>query len=411
MSKLTSVARTILRGGAASGGDLGVDRGILSGAMGPVILAGLGEGERPWSADDLVLCMDFHAPQVESRVPRARARCRELGERFGLKHVFDLNAGIGTVAVVEWGIARPGQVIAGSGRCLGVVGGIGALGLRLEERAMLEVVKTGRAPVRPARVVAIRLEGKLPRHVGPWDLARAVHAAASGEPEESILEIGGEIRALSLGVRCALSGLLSEMGWFAALVEPDAVVEEYYRERGMDVPLPRRDKDAKFDDEVAVRVDAVDPVTAETYTGKAERPWADGGSTAIHGAFIGSCYGGYLDDLAVAAEILKKAGRVHPDVRLTFSPASLEVARAALHAGYYEIFLQAGAMVTVPGASAGSVAGGAILGEGERLASTMEYHRALEPGQGRPETRVLSSAAAAAAAVAGALVDPAAYLS
>jgi homoaconitase/3-isopropylmalate dehydratase large subunit len=97
-------------------------------------------------------------------------------------------------------------------------------------------------------------------------------------------------------------------------------------------------------------------------------------------------------------------------VRLIISPASLETAQACLAAGFYETFLSAGAMVVVPGGGPGSAGGGAIFGDGERIASTAEYHRHLDPGQGSPEVHLLGPAAAAVAATEGRLQDPAEFL-
>jgi 3-isopropylmalate/(R)-2-methylmalate dehydratase large subunit len=387
-----------------------LDRAVLSGARGPATLLQVRDGGGPWSADNLLLTMDFQAPEVESRTPRSRALCRELSEQFGLRHVFDLNMGIGSQVVLESALVVPGSLTAGSGRCLGVVGGAGALGLRLEEEDLVAAIVSGRAALTVPPAVRVTVEGRLGRQTGPLDLAVAL-ARTVGPALPGCVELDGDVEAWGFDLRIAVCGLLAEMGAVAALVAPDALTARFFAERGVeevdDDPVPSGD--GGYDTAVRVSVKDLPAVVGTDYLGAFTNLPREGGAP-IEGAFIGSCYGGRYDDLALVAEVLKKAGRVHSGVRLAVSPATLETARASLMAGHYETFLQAGAMVVVPGGGPGSAGGGAIFGEGERIASTAEYHRHLSPGQGLPEVHILSPAAAAVAAATGTLTDPAVYL-
>lgn len=391
--------------------DAALDRAVLSGARGPSTLLTVRERGRPWSPDALLLAMDFQAPEVESRVPRSRALCRELADTYGLRHVFDLNSGIGSHVVVESGLVLPGHLVAGSGRCLGVLGGVGALPLRLEPDALAEAIVTGRVSVEVPPVVRVEFQGKLPRYLGPWDVAHAVATELGPRLPGRIVELepGGE-RNWEIDFRMGLCGLLAEMGAFCALVAVDDGVAKFYKARGVEIEVPDGDSPAKADYEAVVAMDGsrLAPVGAAEYGGPASPlPARDG--EAVQGVFAGGCYGGRYQDLALVAEVLKKA-QVHPEARLVISPSTLETARAALASGFYETFLNAGAMITVPGGGPGSAGGGAIFGEGERIASTAEYHRHLDPGQGVPEVHIVSAAAAAVAATNGRLTDPASVL-
>jgi 3-isopropylmalate/(R)-2-methylmalate dehydratase large subunit len=182
----------------------------------------------------------------------------------------------------------------------------------------------------------------------------------------------------------------------------------FYKERGIAI---EEDGGAGEDSSPRITVEAksVVPARGRDYAGP-HRPLAGSEGEGVQGVFIGSCYGGRYGDMALVAEILKRAGKVHPGVRLAVSPATLETARGSLAAGFYETFLDAGAMVVVPGGGPGSAGGAGMFGEGERIGSTAEYHRQLHPGQGLPEVVVLSPAAAAVAATTGKLADPAAFL-
>jgi len=354
-----------------------------------------------------VLSMDFQAPEVEAKVPRSRALCRDLARDYGLRHVFDLNTGIGSHVVVESGLVLPGNLIAGSGRCLGVLGGVGALALRLEPEALAQAIVSGRAPVEMPPTVPVEVRGKLPRYFGAWDLAHAVAAALGPRLQGHIVELTADGKSWDLDFRMGLCGLLVEMGAFAALVTVDEVVAKFFKARGVEIAVPDPGGSAT-DPAVVVDAEGVAPVAASDYGGTPASLAAEGGDP-VQGVFVGGCYGGRYQDLALVAEVLKKS-QVHPGARLVISPATLETARAALASGFYETFLNAGAMITVPGGGPGSAGGGAIFGEGERIASTAEYHRQLDPGQGVPEVHLVSAAAAAVAATEGRLTDPAATL-
>ncbi len=390
--------------------DARLDRAVLSGALGPATLVRVRDGGGPWSAKDVLLTMDFQAPEVESAVPRSRALCRELSEAFGLEHVFDLNVGIGSHVVVESALVAPGGVVAGCGRCLGVLGGVGALGLRLDEEALARAIVTGSAPMTVPPAVRVEIRGKLPRYLGAWDVARGVARALGPALAGRVVELAGDAVEWGIDLRLGVCGLLAEMGAAAALSPPDARTVKFYADRGSEaVEASEPASEAAYEASVTVQGKSLAAVAAADYTGGFKSLPRKGGEP-VQGAFVGSCYGGRYDDLALVAEVLKKAGRVHPDVRLAISPASLEAARACLQAGFYETFLQAGAMVVVAGGGPGSAGGGAIFGDGERIVSTAEYHRHLSPGQGLPEVHILSPAAAAVSAATGALTDPAVYL-
>jgi homoaconitase/3-isopropylmalate dehydratase large subunit len=112
-----------------------------------------------------------------------------------------------------------------------------------------------------------------------------------------------------------------------------------------------------------------------------------------------------LEDLAAAAEILKKAGKIHNEVRLIVTPATAEVAREALKAGLYEIFMDAGAMITNPGCSLCTIGHHGVLGDGDVLLSTSNRNFLGKLGKGG-QVYLCSPATVAASAVTGKIADP-----
>jgi 3-isopropylmalate/(R)-2-methylmalate dehydratase large subunit len=343
---------------------------------------------------------------VEAEVPRSRALCRELSREFDLRHVYDLNMGIGSHVVLESAFVTPGQLVVGSGRCLGVLGGIGALPLRLDPGPLAGVLVAGVYHMNLPEVLLVAIEGRHPRYLGPMDIALTIAGTLGSEIEGKIVELTGDAHSWEVDLRVGVCGLLSEMGALAAVVAPDDLVVSFFKKRGVTLDHPESAPQPSA--ARVINLGEAQAVLAKDYRGTpvplstSERP--------IQGVFVGGCYGGRYDDLSLLAEVLKRKGRVHPGVRLAISPATLETTRACLAAGFYETFLGAGAMVVVSGGGPGSAGGGAIFGEGERIASTAEYHRHLGPGQGVPEVLVMSAGAAAVAAAEGKLLDPASYL-
>jgi 3-isopropylmalate/(R)-2-methylmalate dehydratase large subunit len=397
-------------GGPVRAGDrveAALDRAVLSGVRAPSALVAVRDGGGPWSAEALIVTMDFQAPEVESQVPRSRALCRELSGTFGLRHVFDLNSGIGSQVVLESALVGPGHLVTGSGRCLGVMGSMGALGVRVDDADLAPAIVTGKVSLQVPPVIRVRVEGRLPRPAGAWDVASKVLESLGDSLRGRILEFSGDTHEWGIDLRMGLCGLLLEMGVSAALVGADSMVSRFYKERGVSVKEEEEAEDDGYETVIALEAGSVPSVVAGEYKGP-HRPLREDGPR-VQGVFIGSCYGGRYDDLALVSEVLKKTGRVHPDVRLMISPATLETARACLAAGFYETFLEAGAMVLVPGGGPGT-SGGAIFGDGEQIASTSEYHRHLQPGQGLPEVHIVSPGSAASAAAAGALRDPSGFL-
>jgi 3-isopropylmalate/(R)-2-methylmalate dehydratase large subunit len=285
---------------------------------------------------------------------------------------------------------------------------VGALALDLAEADLVKAVAAGKLSLTVPPTVQVRIEERLPRHAGAWDVAARVGELLGHDLEGRVVELVGEVKDWGVDFRIALTGLLHERGAFAALVEADAAVSRFYKDHGLEVAVEELRGEDGYEKKITLDARSVPAVSAPDYAAPG-KPVSAGNGEAVQGIFIGSCYGGRYADLALAAEVLKRSGRVRPGVRLVISPATLETARASLAAGFYETFLQVGAMVVAPGGGPGTAAG-AIFGDGELIASTAEYHRHLQPGQGLPTVHIVGPATAAVAAATGGLGDPSGFL-
>lgn len=392
--------------------DLAIDLAVLGGVTGPEVVQVLNnQSARLWDPGRVALTLDFSAPEVEARIPRSRTLCREFARHQGMRHLFDLNLGIGVQVLLEAGLILPGQVVVGCGRCLHLAGAVGALVLGAEPGLLAQALTTGRLPLRRPPLATVRFEGSRRPGVSAFDLGLLARQACASLSAETAVEFRGRaVEALSLDGRITLVDVAAA-GFRAGLVPADAVTADFLgpvwprsaagaaagaRPEGGDDPVPRIDVD----------LDGAGPLIQGPGPGGPIRPLGHLAGRKIQSAFIGSGAAGRTSDLLEAVAQLKRAGRVHPDVRLTAAPATSAVARECLHNGVYEVLLSVGAMIGLPGASPGLAGGGALFGEGEVILSTAGYnHPMADAGRG-PEIYRASPAAVAAAAVAGEICLP-----
>ncbi len=388
--------------------DLPIDLAVLGGAAGPeAVQLFNAQGGAPWDPARVTLSFDFPAPGVEIRVPRSRTVCRDFALRHGLRHVFDLNMGIGAQILVEHGIVRPGQIVAGSGHCLHQVGALGALVLGAEPGILAKALAKGVLPFKVPEIAEVVFAGTPHEGFHAFDMALLAAQALAKFSANTIVEFNGAaVEHLSIDDRLTLVDVGAE-AFRAGLVAGDGVTAQFLAERVETPPAEAPSGPRKgYAHSVTVSLDGSEPLVQGPGPGGPLRPVSELAGKKIHSAYIGSCAAGRASDLAMAAEILKRSKRIHADVRLTFSPTTLEVSRQCLTSGIYETFLQVGAMLAVPGSSPGIASGGALFGEGEVIISTAPCMSPMTDAGRGPEVYRASPATVAASAVAGEILDP-----
>ncbi len=256
--------------------------------------------------------------------------------------------------------------------------------------------------------IRFNLTGKLREGVYPRDLILTIigDIGANG-CNYKIMEFAGEgAQGLSVNDRFVLCNLAVEAGAKTGIVEPDEKVVEFMRGHGRSYDnLYRSDADASFLQVYDYDLSKIEPVVAEPHFVDNVKPLTQVGEVKIDEAFLGSCNNGRIDELRVAAAILK-GRKVHPDVRFLITPASNSVYLQALEEGLVDIFLEAGAMMMNPNCSVcwGSCQG--VIGEGEVLISTGTRNFKGRAGHKDSKVYLASAATVAASAVAGKITGP-----
>lgn len=286
-------------------------------------------------------------------------------------------------------------------------GALGAFGTGIGCTDFLYAMTTGTSWVMVPETIRFNLHGKLREGVYPRDLILTIigDVGANG-CNYKVMEFAGEgAHELTINDRLVLCNLAVEAGAKTGIVEPDEKVVEYVTSRGRKAEhLFVSDEDAVFEKVYEYDLSQIQPVAARPDFVDDVVPVSQVKGTKIHQAFLGSCNNGRIDELRVAAEILK-GKKVHEDVRFLIAPASNQVYLQALEEGLIEIFMEAGAMVMNSNCSVcwGSCQG--VIGEGEALISTGT--RNFKGRAGHPESKVYlgSAATVTASAIAGYITE------
>jgi 3-isopropylmalate/(R)-2-methylmalate dehydratase large subunit len=221
------------------------------------------------------------------------------------------------------------------------------------------------------------------------------------------LEFGGEIiEKMSVDGRMCLCDMAAEMGAENSVVSPDHITIEYLKQR-VKTPLSTvsSDSDAVYEKRVEFDISSLEPQVACPPTPSNVKTVKEMERVKIDQAFLGSCTNGRMEDLRIAAQILKNE-KVHPDVRLIITPASQEIYLQALREGLLEIFVQAGGNITSP--TCGVCFGGhsGLLAPGEVCISSSNRNFIGRMGSPRAEVYLASPATVAASAIEGRISDP-----
>jgi 3-isopropylmalate/(R)-2-methylmalate dehydratase large subunit len=292
-----------------------------------------------------------------------------------------------------------------------IYGSLGALGTGIGYTEVASVWITGKLWMKVPSSVRIVLEGSFPAGVYAKDLM--LHfigtLGADGCGYQSVEFYGGAVGRLSVSDRMTMTNLAMEMGVKCAFVPPDQATSEYLRARLKGEYRPvYADPDARYEREIAVRLDQIAPMVACPHEVQNTKPVGEVAGTHIDQAFLGSCANAKYEDLAVAAKILK-GRRIHPGVRLIVTPGSRQILLDAMNSGVLATLIESGGLVTNPGCGACAGDGG-MLADGEVCLSTANRNFLGRMGSAKSRIYLSSPATLAASAIQGAICDPREFL-
>jgi 3-isopropylmalate/(R)-2-methylmalate dehydratase large subunit len=361
----------------------------------------------------IVVVFDHRVPASTPDSAAAHRTGRGFVAKFGIKRFHDVgyDQGISHQIVADFGYALPGTVLVCSDSHTCSAGVFNCIARGVGEPDVLYAATKGETWFRVGETVRYELDGKLSPAVTTKDAFLQI-AGKHGDHATQNIEFGGPgIAGLTIAARKTLTTMGAELSAEFATFEADDVMNEWMRARNpqpFDAVAP--DRDAKYAAVRKVNLAALEPLVAFPDTViENSKPVKEATGTRIDQAFIGSCANGTLDDLELAAKVLK-GRRVAAGTRLLITPGSQAVFREAARRGIVSTLVEAGAVVTP--ATCGACGGGhlGILGPDETCitASTRNFKGRM----GDPSAKIYmaSPATVAASAVRGVITDPREFL-
>ena len=351
----------------------------------------------------VVFIVDHNIPAENPKTAAVHKKMREFARENNIK----MYEGKGVCHQIMFeDFVEPGQLIFGADSHTCSYGALGAFGTGVGCTDFLYGMVTGGSWVMVPETLRFNLHGKLREGVYPRDLILTIigDIGANGANYKCMEFAGDGAHNLSVNDRFVLCNLAVEAGAKTGIVEPDEKVKEYVESRGRKAEnMFVSDPDAKFLKVYEYDLDKIEPVVARPDFVDDVIPLRELGDVKIDEAFLGSCNNGRIDELRVAAKILK-GKKVHPDVRFIVAPASNEVYLQALREGIIDVLLESGAMVMNCNCSVcwGSCQG--VIGENEVLVSTGTRNFKGRAGHKTSKVYLASAATVTASAIAGRIV-------
>ncbi|HAJ38878.1 MAG TPA: 3-isopropylmalate dehydratase large subunit [Chloroflexi bacterium] len=382
--------------------------------------------ERVLIPDRIAITLDHAVPAPTTKHAQNHAEIRQFVQEQGIRHFFEVGRGICHQVLSEEAIVLPGQLILGADSHTTHFGWLGAFGAGIGRSEVATLWATGELWLRVPESMKIVLEGELPPGVTAKDFALRVigDLGADGGLYMSVEFHGSGIEAMSLESRMVLPNMMAEFGAKNAWIAPDAQTVAYLEQRlnrrleigdwrlGAETQSPISnlqfllpDADATYAAVHRYRAAELEPSIACPHSVDKVVPLSAVAGTRVQQAFLGTCTNGRLEDLAAAAEIIR-GRRVAPGVRFLVIPASSEVLKAALERGYIQDFVEAGAVIGVPGCGPCMGNHMGIPAPGEVTISSANRNFRGRMGTADAEIYLANPAVVAATAVAGVIVDP-----
>jgi 3-isopropylmalate/(R)-2-methylmalate dehydratase large subunit len=354
----------------------------------------------------VAITFDLHVPARDEKVARNQLLLREFARAQGVR-LFDVNTGVGQHILFENGLVKPGDIIVGTDSHMNLLGALGAAGFGMGTTDIAAGMYGGRLWFKVPATVRILIRGRLGECVTAKDAILFVvkKLGTDGALGRALEFTGPLVDSLSLAQRITLCSMVTEMSGDIGFIEPSAALLKFIRERARgSIDAVRADPDAGCERTVEFDVEGLGPLVACPHSPDNVKPVAEVAGIKIDQVFIGSCTNGRLEDLQLAARILRNK-RVKNGLRLIIVPATMEVAREALKAGLYDVFLECGAVVANPGCALCTTGHPGILAPGESMVSTSNRNFVGKLGRGA-DVYLASPAVAAATALTGSITDP-----
>jgi 3-isopropylmalate/(R)-2-methylmalate dehydratase large subunit len=378
--------------------DANVDMVMVHDLTGPLAVEAFKKIGTPkvWDNKKVVVILDHQVPAESVKAAELHKTMRNFAKDQNLTFYDVGRGGICHQVMPEKGHVAPGNVIVGADSHTCTYGAFGAFATGIGSTEAAAVFATGKIWFKVPSTIKVNIKGKFKKYVTPKDLILNIIGSLSvdGAIYRAAEFTGPTIKAMSVAGRMTLCNMAVEMGAKNGIIAPDETIAEFLKERIQKMPdfkALQSDKDAEYERTVEFDVSKMEPQVACPSSVDNVKPVSEVGSVPVDQAFIGSCTNGRIEDLRLAAQVLK-GRKVKDGVRALVIPASQEVWRQAMQEGLLEIFTDAGAI--------------GLLAAGESCVSSSNRNFIGRMGSTQASVYLASPATVAASAVTGKLTDP-----
>ncbi len=362
---------------------------------------------------EIVFVLDHLGPAHNEKTAAQFKACREVARKYSLKNFYDLGRqGIGHQIMCDHGFVVPGTVVAGIDSHATTYGALGAVSFGISNSEGAVICATGELWVKVPRTTKFIIKGELPERVSGKDVFLHLIGMTrwNGEVLYHAVEfVGPTIENMSISDRMTMCNMVAEMGAKNGIIPPDKKTAEFMSQwPDKEIEIMGSDIDAEYSNVFEINVSALSPQVSCPHRIDNVKPVEAVAGRKIDQAFLGSCTNGRLQDLVIAAEILK-GKKVHPDVRLLVVPASQDIYLEALKNGTITTFVESGAAVLTPNCAACAGIGSGNIASGEVCISSTNRNFEGRMGAKDAEIYLASPATVAASAVEGVIADPRNY--
>ena len=366
-------------------------------------------GKKVFDTQRVAMLADHFVPNANLAAAAQADIVRKFSEEQGLPYFAELGRhGICHAYLPEAGLVLPGDVIIGADSHTCTYGALGAFSTGVGSTDLAAAMLTGRTWFKVPESIKFVYKGRRGAYIAGKDLILYTigQIGLEGARYQAMEFTGPVIENLPMADRFTMCNMSIEAGAKAGLIQPDAITEAYVKDRAVrPYKFHQSDSDAHYAAIHEYDITDLEPQVACPHTPANVKPVSALAGTVVQQCVIGSCTNGRIEDLRIAASILK-GKKVAPKVRCIIIPATTAIYRQALAEGLFEIFTQAEAVIGPP--TCGPCQGGSmgVLTEGERAISTTNRNFVGRMGHPKSEVFLGSPAVVAASAVTGRITHP-----
>ena len=369
--------------------------------------------DKVFDREKIVVTPDHFQPAKDIKSAELHKRLDDWAREKKIKNYYPIGkAGVCHALLPEQGHIRPGEVIVGGDSHTCTYGAFAAFSTGIGSTDLAAAIATGKLWFKVPSSMKFVLNGRLSKGVYSKDVILEVIAriGTDGALYKAMEFVGDSLKYMSMEARMTITNMAIEAGGKNGIIGFDDTTKQYldkHLKDKKDYTVYKSDPDAKYESVLEIDCSKLEPMVAFPHLPSSGKKIGDCAGLAMSQSYIGSCTNGRIEDLRIAAAVMKGKKVA---IRTIVVPATPEIWKQAMDEGLFDVFYDAGCVISAPtcGACLGGFMG--ILAAGEKCVSTTNRNFVGRMGSPKSEVYLASPATAAASAIEGKLVDPRKYM-